>query len=212
MRLFGSQLNAFVWGVAAGWLVTYLSLTHERRTVKSVRKKVDELAFFHDLTPAQSHRLNYEDWATDKEVWRTFCRVRSDLVHGPRVLGDPGRSGWETGLPFAEDPTFLTAEIVLCTKVLGLTEAHAWWTLSKIKTRGDIKQTLAAVTAEIEEEHRRQREEEEKGAAEEAARVERNAKDWAAWEAAMEAERSGDPNWFEKLPDGIASRGLKPRE
>jgi hypothetical protein len=61
----------------------------------------------------------------------------------------------------------------------------------------------------IHEEDRQQREEEEKETAEEAARIERQAKDWAAWEAAMEAERSGDPKWFEKLPDGIASRGLK---
>ena len=191
MRLFGSQLYAFVWGVAAGWLVTYLSLTHERRTVKSVRKEVVDLATYHDLTPAQSLRLNYEDWATDKEIWRTFCRVRSDLVHGIRAMGAPERPGflrreirhlarvWTTGLPYTENPTFVAAEIVLCTKVLGLAEMHARRTVSSIKTLGDIKQALAAVTAMIEEEDRRQREEEEKEAAEEAARVERRAKDWA---------------------------------
>ncbi len=75
MRLFASQLISFAWGMAAGWLVTYLSLTYERRTVQRVRKAVDELASFHDLTEAQSHRLNYEDWATDKVVWRQGDRT-----------------------------------------------------------------------------------------------------------------------------------------
>ena len=59
---------------------------------------------------------------------------------------------------------------MLCTKVLGLTEGHAWRTLSGSKTQGDIKQTLAAVTVEIEEERRRWQ---EKETAEEAVRIER---------------------------------------
>jgi hypothetical protein len=45
---------------------------------------------------------------------------------------------------------------------------------------------------------------------EEAVRVECQAKIEAVWEA----ERNGDPDWFEKLlaADGIDLRGLKPRE
>ena len=90
----------------------------------------------------------------------------------------------------------MAAEVLLCTKVLGLTVDHATRTLAS-KTQGDIRQTLAAVTAEIEEEHRQR---DERHAAEQEVMAERQ----AMFEAAWEAERNGDPDWFAKL---LASGG-----
>ena len=69
---------------------------------------------------------------------------------------------------------------------------HATRTLARSKTQGDIRQTLAAVTAEIEEEHRQR---DERHAAEQEVMAERQ----AMFEAAWEAERNGDPDWFAKL-------------
>ena len=91
----------------------------------------------------------------------------------------------------------MAAEVLLCTKVLGLTVDHATRTLARSKTQGDIRQTLAAVTAEIEEEHRQR---DERHAAEQEVMAERQ----AMFEAAWEAERNGDPDWFAKL---LASGG-----
>jgi hypothetical protein len=74
MRFFADRLDAFAWGMAAGWLVTYLRLTHERRTIKNVRKAVDYLASYHDLTPAKSRTLVRKDWATGEEIWEACAR------------------------------------------------------------------------------------------------------------------------------------------
>jgi hypothetical protein len=206
MRLFGSQLNAFACGMAAGWLVAYLSLTHERRTVKGVRKAVVELADYHDLNSAQSRLLRHRDLATDDEVREVYRWVRKIPLNDTNRPWFVSREVWRwvrtlvIGLPIAQHPRIMAAEVLLCTKVLGLTEFHATRALVRSKTLSDVKQALAAVTAQIEEEHRQR---DERDAAEQAVRAERQAKADAAWEA----ERNGDPDWFEKLTDG-----LKPRE
>jgi hypothetical protein len=158
MRLFHDQLDAFAWGIGAGWLVTYLSLTHERRTIKSVRKAVVDLASYHDLTNAQRHVLDRKEWATSEDVWRVYRGVQGVLAGHPnrrrfvrRELWRWAR-GWVVGMPFAQDPIYIAAEVVLCTKVLGLADMHAWRTMHSIETLDDIRQDLAAVTAQIEAE------------------------------------------------------------
>jgi hypothetical protein len=201
MRFFADRLDTFAWGMAAGWLVTYLSLTHERRTVKNVRKAVDYLASYHDLTPAKSRSLLRKDWATDEEVWEVYRRVRE--VRPGKIRPLVPRFEWSEvwrllrmwliGLPLKQDPTYLTAEVLLCTKVFGLTELHAWRTLWSGKTLDNIKLTLAAVTAEIAEERRRYSERE---AAAKAAEKERLAKmfggqDWFETELTAPGEYEG---------------------
>jgi hypothetical protein len=79
MRPIGS-LDAFALGLAAGWLVTYLSLTHEKRTIKSVRKAVLQLATYHDVTPGQYRTAHEKGWATDEEVWEAYCWVQRFLT------------------------------------------------------------------------------------------------------------------------------------
>ena len=203
MRHFADQLDAFACGMAAGWLVTYLSLTHERRTVKGVRQAVVELADYHDLNSAQSRLSRSRGLATDeevREVYRWVRRIPSNDTNRPWFVG---REAWRwartlvVGLPTAQHPRIMAAEVLLCTKVLGLTVDHATRTLARSKTQGDIRQTLAAVTAEIEEEHRQR---DERHAAEQEVMAERQ----AMFEAAWEAERNGDPDWFAKL---LASGG-----
>jgi hypothetical protein len=90
--------------------------------------------------------------------------------------------------------------VLLCTKVLRLTELHAWRALWRCKTLRDIEQTLPTVTTELDEERRRGQ---EKEAAEEAARIERKAK----MDEAYEAWLRGDPDGFEKY---LAASGPKP--
>jgi hypothetical protein len=106
------------------------------------------------------------------------------------------------GVPLAENPTYVAAELLLCTKVLGLTDDHALRTLLRCKTLRDIEPTLAAVTLELDEEQRRRHERE---VAEEAARIARKAR----IDEAHEAWLRGDPDGFEKV---MRASGLKPPE
>jgi hypothetical protein len=105
MRLFANQVDAFACGMAAGWLVTYLSLTHERRTVQNV---VD-LASYHDPTSAQSRMLRSRDLATDEEVWEVYRWVRR-IQAGDRNRGFVRREIWRgarmwvIGLPCSGSP------------------------------------------------------------------------------------------------------------
>jgi hypothetical protein len=198
MRHFADQLEAFACAMAAGWLVTYLNPTHERRTVKGVRKAVVELADYHDLNSAQSRLLRGRDLATDEEVREAYRWVRRIPLNDTNRPWFVSREMWRwartlvIGLPIAQHPRIMAAEVLLCTKVLGLTEFHATRALVRSNTLGDVKQALAAVTAQIEKEHR---ERDERDAAAQAVRAERQAKADAAWEA----ERNGDPDWFAKL-------------
>jgi len=78
------------------------------------------LASHHHMTQHQSAISYNKDWASDDETMRMYRWVQSIQARYSRHIGfvrhSIGRlSRIGTGMPLAQDPTNLTAEVLLCT-------------------------------------------------------------------------------------------------
>jgi hypothetical protein len=144
LRIHEAEIYYFLSGAGLSWLATYLTLTHKRRTVANVKRKIDLLSLFHqNLTPKQ-HRQLEEAASDDKECWRFYLWAREVLQPNDKLY--PYRN--------KISPTMLAAEAILCVKVLGLTSLHAQAVLARAVKRtnpnlGDFEEILEEVIADF---------------------------------------------------------------
>jgi hypothetical protein len=113
------EIPAFLLGAGVAWLATYFSLTRERRLVLSIRSDAEHLASYHrDLLPKRRH---YRGVAPPPPQ-RWYCG--DNVITDEEILAiyrwaKEGRRRYE--LP----PARLTAERIVCEKMLGLPEEVA---------------------------------------------------------------------------------------
>ena len=138
MRIHGNEIYSFLLGAGLSWLATFLSLTRDRRLIANIKRDVRSLAAFHNLDQGQYRRTEYPtaDLVSDKEYLDAYLRALRML----RTKTTP---------PLRLNPTLLTAEIIICEKLLGLSSVHAVRVLMRTKDFMNLEKNLRDVSDEI---------------------------------------------------------------
>jgi hypothetical protein len=128
MKITEHEIVAFFIGVVVGAIITYLSLTREKRTISAIRRGVDLLAAYHELSPTQYRKVMHPtQLVTDEQILALYRWA----VEACRRLKKESR----TRLCAIR----LTAETIICEELLGLTRSDALRALiSGIQERADL--------------------------------------------------------------------------
>src|SRR5262249_22757675 len=129
------QIVAFFLGTAIGSLITYWYLTRDKRTIDAIRRDVDLLGVYHELSDAQYREAQYPTKLVTDEQILVLQRWSAQACH--RLKNEQ---------KISLSAVRLTAEIIICEELLGLTRFDAFRALiSGIKERGtltDIRKRL----------------------------------------------------------------------
>ena len=123
---------AFLTGAAASGMITYCIVTHEKRTVASVRRSISWLGHHHKLTEGEWRRLEFDKKiASDEDIiainrWAKAARRRLKKEEGIKI-SDIG----------------LTAEVIICEQFyeldhLAALRAYVRWSKKTNKNIEDI--------------------------------------------------------------------------
>ena len=125
MKITEHEIVAFFIGAVVGAIITYLSLTREKRTINAIRRDVDLLAAYHELSPTQYRKVMHPtQLVTDEHILALY-----------RWAGEACRKESRTRLCAIR----LTAETIICEELLGLTRSDALRALiSGIQERADL--------------------------------------------------------------------------
>jgi hypothetical protein len=128
MKITEHEIVAFFIGAVVGAIITYLSLTREKRTISAIRRGVDLLAAYHELSPTQYRKVMHPtQLVTDEQILALYRWA----VEACRRLKKESR----TRLCAIR----LTAETIICEELLGLTRSDALRALiSGIQERADL--------------------------------------------------------------------------
>jgi hypothetical protein len=142
MRIYDSEIYAFILGAGLSWAVTYFSLTREKRLIDNIKRNVDQLGGYHGLSPGRYMKTIYPTGlASDEEILAAHSWALQTL----QVRTSP---------PIKLSPTVLAAEVIICEKLLGLTAVHAIRVLMRTKDCRDLEKNLRDVTAELADDDR----------------------------------------------------------
>lgn len=136
MSITEQEIAAFLLGAAVGSIITYWNATREKRFVSRVRRAIDILGIYHRsvLTPAQYQTIlkpsEIAKIATYDEIIALYPWA-DRTSHNFKKLGKSSRE---------LHPVSLTAETIICKKLLGLSDEDAVNALRSAKTLDDLGQ------------------------------------------------------------------------
>ena len=113
----------FLIGAAVGSIVTYYYLMREKRIIFNVRRDIDHLGNFHDLTPVQYRQTIYPNTiASDQRILELHRWAQQAKKSGVKL-----------------DPTRLAAEAIICEELLGLSSFDAVKALLAAKSLNNLR-------------------------------------------------------------------------
>ena len=148
MRITEHEIWAFLLGAAIASVITYWNTTREKRFVSRVRRAIETLGYEHKfdqwpLTPGWRQKTaNVSEIATYEEIlalhpWAD--RVSYHLYpRAERIRREFGMSSRKSGITLLSE--VITAEAIICEKLLGLSHGDGLQFLRSAKTHEDLGQ------------------------------------------------------------------------
>ena len=128
MKITEHEIVAFFIGGVVGAIITYLSLTREKRIINTIRRDIDFLATYHEISPAQSRKTMHSTQLVSDEQILALYRWAVEACR--RLKKENGIRLWAIRL---------TAETIICEELLGLTRSDALQALiSGIQEHADL--------------------------------------------------------------------------
>ena len=137
MQITQHEITAFFLGAAFGSAITYWYVTIELRIISGVRRTIDTLVSFHELSREQSRKArNPTQLASSEEILKVY------------QWAEAGCERIKKEYHVKISPILLTAEAIICEQLLELDRTDAWPVLLKCKRERRHFSEIGALLAE----------------------------------------------------------------
>lgn len=130
-------LASFLLGAFVSWVVSYFVYTKEKRIKDKIHNSISHLSRYNGLTEEQRRRTLYLDISIDECVvkyrWAEAMSIDRKKIDKMEII----------------DPATLAAEAFICTKILGLTDYHALYTIARSVVRNARADELPKILHEV---------------------------------------------------------------
>jgi hypothetical protein len=135
IRITEYEIYLLLLGAVMGSSITYYYLTRESRIIFEVRDDIDTLAMYVDLTPRQRAQADYPnaELVSDKRILE---------LHDWSRRYKKSKGPWPKKNKRKIHPIRLTALIIICEELLGLSSADAFQANAKAKNLDDLRTLL----------------------------------------------------------------------